>query len=90
MISIGWNPLVGDYDGRTVMHIAASSNNIDALQYLQSVPGMTFNVYDRWGATPVDYAVRCGNDAAVALLSHMGGDPKLEKVLFLLLVAPPS
>lgn len=46
-----------DYDNRTALHLACAEGNMDAVKYLVS-HNHSLKVRDRWGATPLDEAIR--------------------------------
>ena len=43
----------GDYDNRTPLHLAVSSNHINVVKYLLKLPNINLNVFDRFGKTPL-------------------------------------
>ena len=51
---------LGDYDGRTPLHLAASEGHIEIVEYLIDAGLTNINPIDRWGNTPYDDAVRGG------------------------------
>ena len=72
LIASGVDPNIGDYDGRTALHLAASEGHHDLVAYLleQSVDP---SPVDRWGGTPVADAQRGGHREIVALLEKTLG-----------------
>lgn len=60
---------VADYDGRTALHLAACEDQIQAVRYLLA-HGHPVHVRDRWGATPLDEALREEHSEIAALLSE--------------------
>jgi len=48
-----------DYDGRTMLHLAASSGHLDVVRFLVLL-GANIDVQDRWSGTPLDDATRHG------------------------------
>jgi len=81
LIASGVDPNIGDYDGRTALHLAASEGHHDLVAYLleQSVDP---SPVDRWGGTPVADAQRGGHREIVALLEKtLGGRAVPEPVV---------
>ncbi len=67
--SIGFDLGIGDYDRRTPLHIAVRAEKIDVVRYLITQNTVKINQFDRWGATPLSYAVQ-GSDIALILMSR--------------------
>uniref|UniRef100_UPI0037E6FFC4 60 kDa lysophospholipase isoform X2 n=1 Tax=Semicossyphus pulcher TaxID=241346 RepID=UPI0037E6FFC4 len=68
---MGSNLCLGDYDGRTPLHIAASEGHLKLVQYLLS-HGATVYAKDRYGDTPLCNAVRFRHKEVVKLLRKTG------------------
>ena len=89
LVENGLDPMAGDYDGRTPLHLAACSGKLGLLEYFISKiraggggeSDSLFNVVDRYGYTPLDDADRHGHAAAIVVLEAAGamrrGDPRL-------------
>jgi glutaminase len=58
-----------DYDGRTLLHLAASEGHYAIVKYLLKHPFIKSNEVDRWGSTPLDDAVRYNHKQIVNLLT---------------------
>jgi ankyrin repeat protein len=75
---------VGDYDGRTPLHLAACSGHTSIIEYLLKNESVIVNAVDRFGGTPLDDAIRHGREGAAALLREKGGvctgDPRLKEI----------
>ena len=56
-----------DYDGRTALHLAAASGQIDVAHYLVT-HGHPLWVRDRWNSTPLDEAKQHGDDSMISFL----------------------
>uniref|UniRef100_A0A8C6WJU0 asparaginase n=1 Tax=Neogobius melanostomus TaxID=47308 RepID=A0A8C6WJU0_9GOBI len=67
----GSNLSLGDYDGRTPLHVACCEGNLKAVQYLLS-QGATVYAKDRYGATPLANAVHFRHKEVVRLLRKTG------------------
>lgn len=68
---MGSNLCLGDYDGRTPLHIAASEGHLKLVQYLLG-HGATVYAKDRYGDTPLCNAVRFRHKEVVKLLRKTG------------------
>ncbi|EKX36081.1 hypothetical protein GUITHDRAFT_57638, partial [Guillardia theta CCMP2712] len=69
LLSNGVNPNLPDYDGRTALHLAASNNAIQVLDFLLHFePKVDPNPIDITGGTPLDDAIRHGNEVAAKML----------------------
>jgi ankyrin repeat protein len=77
---------IGDYDGRTPLHLAACAGHTSVIEYLLRQASVVVNSVDRFGGTPLEDAIRHGKQGAAALLREVGGclqgDPRLEHVSF--------
>ncbi|XP_008281700.1 60 kDa lysophospholipase isoform X4 [Stegastes partitus] len=68
---MGSNLCLGDYDGRTPLHIAACEGHLKLVQYLLS-HGASVYAKDRYGDTPLCNAVRFKHKGVVKLLRKTG------------------
>uniref|UniRef100_A0A8C8GM63 asparaginase n=1 Tax=Oncorhynchus tshawytscha TaxID=74940 RepID=A0A8C8GM63_ONCTS len=68
---MGSNLSLGDYDGRTPLHIASCEGHLNVVQYLLS-QGATVYAKDRYGDTPLRNAVRFRHKEVVKLLRKTG------------------
>ena len=59
---------MGDYDMRTPLHLAASENQEKVVEYFLNQSGVSLNQKDRWGARPIDDAIKNGSSEVVHLL----------------------
>jgi len=69
-----------DYDGRTAMHLAASEGKLHVLEYLvgMHIPGCPPMAHtDKFGATPLDDAVREGHKECEAFLRKSSVGPEV-------------
>lgn len=61
LIKAGVEYEIGDYDGRTPIHLAASEGHLKIVKYMIEKANLKhFDPIDRWGNTPYDDAVRGG------------------------------
>jgi glutaminase len=67
LIASGVDPNIGDYDGRTALHLAASEGHCEVVAYLLD-QGVEPSPVDRWGGTPVTDAARGSYQKIVDLL----------------------
>ena len=82
LVENGVEPNLGDYDGRTALHLAASEGIVPVLHYLLSLePKIDVNPVDVTGGTPLDDAIRHQQQVCETMLRNAGGlgkgDPKL-------------
>ncbi|XP_030299358.1 60 kDa lysophospholipase isoform X1 [Sparus aurata] len=68
---MGSNLCLGDYDGRTPLHIAACEGHLNMVQYLL-INGASVYAKDRYGDTPLCNAVRFRHKDVVQLLRKTG------------------
>lgn len=52
----GANLMVGDYDKRTALHIAAAEDKLDIIKFIVEETDYDYNCKDRWGNAPKDCA----------------------------------
>nr|QQY02544.1 glutaminase [Cryptocotyle lingua] len=57
-----------DYDGRTGLHVAASSGALEAVKFFIEVGGVNPNPVDKWGHTPLSEATHFNHPAVVEYL----------------------
>ncbi|KAF3701236.1 60 kDa lysophospholipase [Channa argus] len=76
---MGSNLWLGDYDGSTPLHVAASEGHLDMVQYLLS-HGATVYAKDRYGDTPLSKAVRFRHKDVVKLLRKTGAHFSRDKL----------
>ena len=60
---------LGDYDGRTALHVAVAEGHLDVVRYLLS-HGSDFSKKDRWGNTALDEAIRLKKKNILELFDH--------------------
>ena len=65
------SPDLGDYDGRTAIHLACANGMDESLKVLLA-HGANPNVKDNFGTTPLFEAVKAGSDPCVSLLLDYG------------------
>ena len=80
LVENGVDTAVGDYDGRTALHLAASEGQVSVLHYLlEQDPPLDVNCVDRAGGTPLEDAVRHGHSVAAMMLEDAGGVRKQQR-----------
>ena len=67
LIRGGGDITLGDYDGRTPLHLAAAGNHVEVAKYLIE-QGADVNAVDRFGGRPLDDAKRNGWEQMQVLL----------------------
>ncbi|XP_033640843.1 L-asparaginase 1-like [Asterias rubens] len=70
--SCGGDFTLADYDGRTPLHQAASTKNIEVVQYLLE-NGCSVHQKDSFGNTPFFESIRCKNIEVIKLIKKTGG-----------------
>ncbi|CAH8865593.1 unnamed protein product [Trichobilharzia szidati] len=60
-----------DYDGRTGLHVAASSGSLDAVRFFIEVGNAKLDPVDRWGHTPLSDAKLFGHTQIVEYLEKI-------------------
>jgi glutaminase len=66
----GLDMSLGDYDGRTALHLAAAEGRKACVQFLLEKCGVSHLPRDRWHGTPMDDAKRGGHTEIVAMLNE--------------------
>ena len=80
LVENGVDTALGDYDGRTALHLAASEGQVSVLHYLlDQDPPLDVNCVDRVGGTPLEDAVRHGHSVAAMMLEDAGGVRKQQR-----------
>jgi len=76
---------LGDYDGRTPLHLAACNGETSVLEFLLKQKTVVINAVDRFGGTPYEDAIRHKRKGAAAILEEAGGcrsgDPRLKQIV---------
>lgn len=63
---------LGDYDGRTALHVAAAEGQFECVKFLLETTGIKAMPKDRWGFTPLEEANRFGHEkVAKYIQEHM-------------------
>ncbi|XP_065081153.1 glutaminase liver isoform, mitochondrial isoform X2 [Ochlerotatus camptorhynchus] len=80
----GMDITLSDYDGRTALHLACSEGHLECVKFLIEHCGVSHNVKDRWGNSPLDEAETFGHievseylkewDEKVELAKKMGNE----------------
>mgnify|MGYP001395700237 FL=1 len=70
---------VGDYDGRTPLHLAAAEGQAEMTAHLLR-RGADITQLDRWGNTPLREAIRHRHDSIIELLIAAGAVLRQEEI----------
>mmetsp|Transcript_8304 Transcript_8304/g.6199 ORF Transcript_8304/g.6199 Transcript_8304/m.6199 type:complete len:80 (-) Transcript_8304:362-601(-) len=61
-----------DYRGRSPLHVAVATGNLEIVQFLVH-QGVNINIYDKSGSTPLFHAVKRSYRAIAEFLNSKGG-----------------
>jgi ankyrin repeat protein len=86
LIDNGIDPNCGDYDARSAFHLSAAEGKLKVVDYLLSV-GANSSIEDRWGGTPLEDAVKSGQEVCAMLLLHQKAKLRLDFIANALCVA---
>ena len=75
---------MGDYDGRTALHLAAAEGHPRCVRFLLEACGVQHDCKDRWGQTPLTEAIQFKHTKVAAILkrfdrSKNAGTDKMSK-----------
>ena len=73
MVMNGVDINIGNYIGRTMLHLACSNKRMNVIDYLLQLPGIDPNVVDWYEGTPCEDAMRGGHMPVCAALKEVGG-----------------
>jgi len=68
----GAKPELGDYDGRTPLHLAAAGGHIEIMKFLRMQHGVNIHAVDRYGNTPLHDAIENNHKETVRWLKAQG------------------
>ena len=75
----GVSPNVADYDGRTLLHLAASEGHKDIVKYLVKHHHADVHAKDRWGGTPLTDAENGGHASVLRFLQYTAERMKIDR-----------
>jgi glutaminase len=75
LIDNNMDPCVGDYDGRTPLHLAAAEGREKAVEFLIQHKAKV-NAEDRWGERPIQDAIKGGHVLLASLIHSKGSNTK--------------
>jgi len=61
---------LGDYDGRTALHLAAAEGHIRSVKFLLDVCKVKHDIKDRWGQTPLSEAILFKHTKVASILKR--------------------
>ena len=70
LISCGFNPNVGDYDGQNALHLAVITNHFDIVRYLMEETCANLEIADQFKQTAMQYASSLSDPAIYNYLLH--------------------
>ena len=71
------NPRCLDDDGRSLLHAASASGQLEIIQLLKE-KGLDLNAQDNYGLTPLHGASRHGKPEVAKVILELGGDPAIK------------
>jgi|GEM_PF-18224 len=74
---------MGDYDGRTALHLASAEGQLDVVDFLIQ-RGANVHVVDRWGVGPLHDAIQNTHDDIIDVLVSAGARVKPKEVVNLI------
>jgi ankyrin repeat protein len=77
LVQLGAQAEVGDYDGRTPLHLAAAGGHLEEMKYLHLQHGVDIHAEDRYGNTPMHDAMENNHTEAVRWLKKLGAKANL-------------
>ncbi|KAJ2089939.1 hypothetical protein IW138_003069 [Coemansia sp. RSA 986] len=57
-VRAGFDVGSSDHEGRTILYFAVISSQVEIVEYLLNLPGVTAEHWDHWGYSPMDYVLR--------------------------------
>ncbi|KAJ1644494.1 hypothetical protein LPJ64_003832 [Coemansia asiatica] len=57
-VRAGFDVNASDHEGRTILYFAVISGQVEIVQYLLALPGVSIDHWDHWGYSPMDYVLR--------------------------------
>merc|ERR1719266_207775 len=66
----GVNMNMGDYDGRTALHLASAEGHLRCVRFLLDVCKVKHDCKDRWGQTPLTEAIQFKHTKVAAILKR--------------------
>ena len=61
---------MGDYDGRTALHLSAAEGHVRCVRFLLDVCKVQHDCQDRWGQTPLTEAIQFKHIKVAAILKR--------------------
>ncbi|KAJ2078013.1 hypothetical protein H4R24_004769 [Coemansia sp. RSA 988] len=58
VVRAGFDVNTSDHEGRTILFFAVISSQVEIVEYLISLPGVSIEHWDHWGYSPMDYILR--------------------------------
>ncbi|KAJ2726550.1 hypothetical protein GGI07_000492 [Coemansia sp. Benny D115] len=57
-VRAGFDVGMSDHEGRTILYFAVIAGQVELVQYLLTLPGVSVEHWDHWGYSPMDYVLR--------------------------------
>ncbi|KAI9506802.1 asparaginase-domain-containing protein [Coemansia spiralis] len=57
-VRAGFDISASDHEGRSILYFAVIASQVEIVEYLLSLPGVSAQHWDHWGYSPMDYVLR--------------------------------
>jgi ankyrin repeat protein len=75
LVGVGGDPTVTDFQGQSLLHVAAANGNLDLFNYLIAIPNYPLDISDQYMETPLYLAAANGQADMASQLLDRGVSP---------------